>query len=112
MSLPQNRNRNQKRNFDSLEGDTKHIRIRSERVGVIVPSGKEVEAFEFFANRVRKARIPHVVADTECSYAQKLPGLDGESLDTDCRDGEECCEEVLREQHRSRRAKSEWRGRQ
>ena len=74
----------------------------------------ELVAFLVTGN-VRNARIIDTVvvfADKECNHANFIPVIDGGSFDTDCRDGEECCEEVPIEHCRRRRAKSEVRGRQ
>jgi len=63
------------------------------------------------AGQVRNGGILVVFVDVECNYANFVPGFDGGSSDTDRRDGEECCEEVLIEHYRCRRAESEMRGR-
>ena len=107
------RQKNEKRNFDSLEEITHHIWIHFNRVDATVELAIELVAFIVTGN-IRNARIiPTVVvsADKECNHAKFIPDIDGGSFDTDCRDGEESCEEVPIEHCRRRRAKSEMRGR-
>ena len=105
------RQKNEKRSFDSLEEKTLRTDISFERVNAIVELVIELAAL-LVIDRVRIARFLEVFADTESSGANCIPDVDGGSFDTDCRDGEESCEEVPIEHCRRRRAKSEMRGRQ
>jgi len=85
----------EKRKFDSLEEGTGHTRGGSERVDHSLVFIKEVVA-----------RIQHEVINIAARLPPFFPfaytnlvvvSFLGGSIDTDCRDGEECCEEVFRE---------------
>jgi len=117
--------KDEKRNFGSREEGTPYVGTslddadRTVEVAdiwdarTVCPVGWETfldEALSPLWTLLRFDCVPGSGAEGDCF--RSLLELDGGSIDTDCRNGKECCEEVLVEEHRRcRRAKREMRGR-
>lgn len=98
------RQKDKKRNFDSLVEVTGNIRRRTERADQVVVIATDVRAYTQVDGEMIALGPPFFpFAGKNCVGV--VP-LHGGSIDTDCGDGDEHCEEVPGEQHRRRRAKS------